>query len=593
MPGAIHRNSRISLLWSRVFYSRLSVFLLIAAEFGCQKKAAGPPPRYAVLRFENLTGDPAFDWTGRAASEMLSYSLSGAMDGAVLNSAALGRLAGTLGTRPAAVPGISSERTQAIVAGATRLISGYISRAGVEVRIVAQEEDLATGKSLRTVSATSASPLPAINLLARQFSDRAKPYLTSREDAARLYFSGVEAPFDITQRNLAEAVKLDPGFGPAWLSWAGLALVRGDRAEAANRIAEAHTHKLDALTEASLDSESASLQNDPVARLAALQRISNLSPGDIVLLRSLAENETTSGQFAAAMISWKKVIEALPGDLVAWNSLGYLHAYTGDYAAAMAALNEYKRLRPADANPIDSTGDVQYWFGKFREAAASYEAANAKDPNALRFGELYKAAWAKFKAGDKAAADASFEKFRAAREKLPDPLTPLLTADWFYRTGRAKEGIAILRKTLKETASPQLKSDAAAQLAIWDLLAGNRAAAGQDSALAGAPTTASAALVRFVMLPPASSPEWQTRAARMLPGPAAEAVRRLALGYALLLDGKRTEAIPVWQQIAQKSAATDFFTRAIATRLQGNPLQHPLIPDPNNLNQFAAVLDTL
>ncbi len=48
----------------------------------------------------------------------------------VLNGSALERLAPALGARPAASPGISSERTQAVVAGANRIFSGYIERAG-------------------------------------------------------------------------------------------------------------------------------------------------------------------------------------------------------------------------------------------------------------------------------------------------------------------------------------------------------------------------------------------------------------------------------------------------------------------------------
>ena len=42
-------------------------------------KADEPKPRYAVVRFENLSGDPSLDWTGRAAGgETLTVSLAGA-----------------------------------------------------------------------------------------------------------------------------------------------------------------------------------------------------------------------------------------------------------------------------------------------------------------------------------------------------------------------------------------------------------------------------------------------------------------------------------------------------------------------------------
>jgi hypothetical protein len=38
-----------------------ATFLLFALA-GCQTKAPGPPPRYAVLRFENLSGDASLEF---------------------------------------------------------------------------------------------------------------------------------------------------------------------------------------------------------------------------------------------------------------------------------------------------------------------------------------------------------------------------------------------------------------------------------------------------------------------------------------------------------------------------------------------------
>ena len=94
-------NSSSCCCWSRVFFSRQTVPLIIAMGVamgvaGCGQKAIGPPPRYAVLRFENLSGDAALEWTGRAASEVFTRTLSGALDGPVLARTALARLSGVL-----------------------------------------------------------------------------------------------------------------------------------------------------------------------------------------------------------------------------------------------------------------------------------------------------------------------------------------------------------------------------------------------------------------------------------------------------------------------------------------------------------------
>jgi hypothetical protein len=49
----------------------------------------------------------------------------------------------------------------------------------------------------------------------------------------------------------------------------------------------------------------------------------------------------------------------------------------------------------------------------------------------------------------------------------------------------------------------------------------------------------------------------------------------------------------VWEEIVAKAPATDFFSRAVLARLNGEALTHLPGPDPRNVNQFEAVLDRL
>jgi len=562
--------------------------LLIAGLPGCQKKAPGPPPRYAVLRFENLTGDPSLEWVGRAASEVLSRSLDGALDGPVLPSSALGRLSSSLGSRPAVAPGISTQRAEAIVAGATRVITGYVEGTAGHLRIAASEEDATGGKSIRFLAATDGTPMGALTLLAREFSPNARPYLTSNQEALRLYVTGFESSDSSGTGDLERALQADPRFGPAWTLLVGATVAAGKRDEAIGLIAKAREQKLDPLDAANLAFEDANLRDDGKARLDALRRICALSPGDTALRRTTAEAEATAGEFAAAAADWNQLATDSPHDADAWNQLGYARAWSGDYAGALAALKEYARIRPQDANALDSTGDVQYMFGKFAEAAASYVQAGAKDPGFQNGGELYKAAWAKFHAGDKTGADAAFAQFRAAREKAGGGGLSVFEGDWRYRTGHEKEAMALLRNDT----SPA-KSQALTQLAVWELIAGDRAAAAKDIVAAGPPTATGMLIARFATLPSAPAAEWESRAEHMMPGPSAAGVRRLALGYALLLDGKKQAALPVWQQIVAANSATDFFSRAIYARLHGEKPKVEPVPDPTGVNEFAAVLDRI
>jgi TolB-like protein len=47
----------------------LACLLVFLTDCGRQSRVS---PRMAVLRFENLSGDPALDWMGRGFSEILS-----------------------------------------------------------------------------------------------------------------------------------------------------------------------------------------------------------------------------------------------------------------------------------------------------------------------------------------------------------------------------------------------------------------------------------------------------------------------------------------------------------------------------------------
>ena len=290
----------------------------------------------------------------------------------------------------------------------------------------------------------------------------------------RLYATALESPIEAGLEDLEGATRADPNFGAAWVALANLKVARGDRAGAEEVMDRARGQKLDAFSRARLDLEAANQQPNASARLEALQRVASLSPGDVALLRSLAEMEKEAGEFAASAADWRKLTAALPEDPSVWNSLGYGLAYAGDYKGAIAAFAEYARIRPKDPNVHDSIGDLNYSFRRFAEAAGNYLQAYQAQPDFERYGELYKAAWAKFHAGDRPGADKLFEQFRAEREKMGEGFIALMAADWLYRTGRQREAFEALRKTVAETGSEGIRANGYAQLTIWDLMVHDR-----------------------------------------------------------------------------------------------------------------------
>ena len=586
----------------------LAILSLLAVATDCGQKRPDLPAHYAFLGFENLSGDPSLDWLSRGVSEFLSRSLAGNMDsttqgatpgaggGDVLSPDAVARSNQSLGPRAAGSPGASSARAAALIAGANHIVSGYVEHTAAGIRITATEEDVATHQTVRTLAATAPAPFDALSLLAREFSPHAGSPGTPNREAFQLYSTALRATSSDAPHLLENAVALDPGFGRAWVTLARTLAAQGDRAHAAEVIAKAREQKLAPIDRAWLDVEDASLNSDRSAGLEAMRKLSAADPADVGLARTLATTETNAGNFAQAAVVWKRLTVRLPDDADSWNQLAYTLCWSGDYTAALAAVHEYARARPNDVNPLDSEGDIHFWFGKFAEASASYAAAAAKAPAFLNGGEFYKNAWARLRLGDKAGADALFAKFREAREKSNDRSVVLFAADWLYQTGREKEGRALLETSEKGDAAQQaaIRAAIAAQLATWDLIAGDRAAANKEIAGGGnAGLTPGDLVVRFAAMPSTTASEWEARATHLLAAPQLAAIRPTALGYALILDGKKQAAIPSWQEVVRQTPATDFFSRGILAKLQAHGPDHNTPPDPANFNPFAVVLNKL
>ena len=586
-------------------------FPLAVAAFSaaCGHQVAGPPQRYAIVRFENLSGDPSLDWVGRGASEYLTRSLeartgevgrsdSGSISGGALtfvSTDTLERGILAFGGQTAGIPGVSGAKDASLGEGANRIVTGYVEHPTSGIRITAVEEDATTHLSVRTVSSTSGSPIGALATLSGELFSQSGTPLTNNAEAFRLYCIALEGKVEEGAPLLEQAVELDPGFGRAWGKLAQEYAAQNDTERAASVIEKARSQKLTPLDRARLDAESAVLRGDRTEAREAMRKIWALNPGDAAAGRTLAEAETADGNFGDAAKVWKRLAADTPLDANAWNQLGYTLGWSGDYNGALAAVREYARLRPNEANPFDSEGDIDYWFGKYNEAAARYGVANIKAPGFLNGGELYKSAWAKFRAGDTAGGDALFEKFKAVREKAKDVSLDLLTGDWLYRTGRRKEAVALLRQAARKAAAEQpagIRTAIAAQLAVWDLLEGDRAAAAKDSA-AGGGTSLSPVdfIVRFATMPTAPAAEWESRAHQFFASPMTARLRQPALGYALILDGKKQAAIPVWEEIVKDAGGGDFISPTVLTRLKGQKPEHLAAPDPGSVNPFASIAD--
>ncbi len=535
-----------------MYYKRplLAIYLVTGLCFeSCQrgKPFAGAPPVTAVLRFENLSGSAIEDWQGRALSELLQRRFGS------------NRVPHSFSPSP----GISTERLAAIGAGATRIITGYFTSNGASLIVTAFAEDIGTQKLAGPIRATGSLSAVAASL-ANQLEGVRPATLNPDSPALPEYSKALDTTGQKALQHYDLAVQADPDFGPAYLgALQTAATVDTARVQPLLTLAAAHSAKFSPEDRAYLQLESATLARDAQGRVQALASLAATNPQDTDALRTLADAEMSSHKAADAARHYRQLTATAPTDPNLQNLLAYSALFAGDEPVARAAALEYQHLRPRDPNAFDTQGDVEFAFGHFVEAGKFYLAS--PDQNFQDFSPSWKAAQARFFAGDVSGANAIFEKHRALLASASAPAASYRAAHWNYLTGHAQQATSAMAELGRaQTDQPQWRAMAFTQAAIWALIAGDPAHAAQWSDLALHPaqqaTFAQAALARFLAQPSADAATWQRRAESSFHGPDAAALSRLALGYALIMTKDFPAAAPVWKNIYDATNVNDMST---------------------------------
>lgn len=544
---------------------KAAIVMAVLAACGCGRQTSRNPPgphveRLAILRFENLGPDPGVDWMGRAFAEIITNELTGT-DANPIPASRMHSLNQSLGVRPIAAPGISSERSLALASGATRIGYGTYDLRGGRLEAQLTIEDTAAEKTIEVLStaAPAGNVLEAASGLARQLSRQTRPYGTSRVEALKAWMTALESadPGTVTQ-SLQSAIAADPDFGPPYLLLAEKLILQRDRPGAIDVLekAMARGDQISPESRARFELEMADLRQDSAARRKAIEAMVKLEPRDAPAWRSLGEIAMANHDYAAAIQGFQKSLEFEPENGNTWNQLGYAKAYTGDLNGALGALRQYQALRPADSDPLDSQGDVHLLLGRLREAEDLYLQAARKSPAFPNAPDMYKAAMARLMTGDIPGADAIAKQFIDARKAAHDPVVDYFEAEWMWVSGRRKQaydrlaGFAQSASKAESAPMKELASNACAELALWSLFLGDRAAAGQmlqkSPPPAGASPGAIVLLARFLSQPPAPAAEWAARAERELPQSNG---RDAALAYALILNREFEAAAPILKQL--------------------------------------------
>ncbi|HUE05077.1 MAG TPA: tetratricopeptide repeat protein, partial [Bryobacteraceae bacterium] len=422
-------------------------------------------------------------------------------------------------------------------------------------------EDTLTGRitSLDPVSAPAAEVLSAASALALQLSPRITPYGTRSAQVVQAHVNALEGLGAAgVAEALQKAIAADPDFGPAYRQLAVIRIQRKDvdGALALLNQALARGSAIPEAERARIQLQAATLRGDSAARLQALAALAKADPNEPQTWRDLAVADVTTHHYQQAVEAYRKVVEIQPDDADSWNQLAYAAAYTGDAAAATSAAMSYQKLAPASANPLDSAGDVNLMAGHLSAAEGYYRQSTQKNPGFLAGLDFLKAAMAHLMTGDVTGADTLAQQYFDARVTAKDPLADYRKAQWAWISGRRKSACQQMEKltgAAEAGGSREVAAHGYAELAMWNLMLGNRetAAGFAQKALAFATPSSStpAILARFLSQPPASPAEWQARANQLAPNPAQAAIRNLALADALLFAKEYGAAAPVLQQM--------------------------------------------
>src|SRR5580698_7855637 len=204
----------------------VSTFTLLALSLipACTR-APQPPPRYALLPFDNLTGDASLNWIARTAPRIVADEIAA-------------RFAPSIG--------------DAYLENATRFVHGYFTKTGNTLQLAVEVEDSTTHKMLST-ERIAGPVLASVNTLAKRLDPKATPFSTSNDEAIAAWGQG----------DYEKAVTLDPAFGTAWLGWIETLARSGDTARAIEVAGRALEHPVKSEVDGlRIELTRATLQND-------------------------------------------------------------------------------------------------------------------------------------------------------------------------------------------------------------------------------------------------------------------------------------------------------------------------------------------
>jgi len=456
-------------------------------------KAKGAVRTVAVVGFENLTGEAAYEYLKKAIPNLLITSLEQSKYLDVVSWERLNDLAGPKDRDVATAADRDLWFEACRRAGVDAIVMGSFTKAENLFATDAKIYDVQTknllkstgsrgegvGSILRTqIDELSREVARGVGLSDQAVTKGAKPIAevtTASMEAYQYFVKGQDEferyYFDDARHSLETAVQKDPSFAlPNFyltrvyknLADAPRAMKALDQFKKLSKISPGKGK--DALYITAL---TAFVDNDMEGYVRGLNEIIKADPKDKRAHADLGWFYRNEKKLPQAVAEFEKALAIDPDFGYALNLLAYTYNDMGEKDKAIAMFDRYAAAQPGDANPLDSMGDLYFLSGEFTKARGKYQQALAVRPD---FPSTWKLAYLYAMDGDY---DASL---RWVDNMITQAKTDGMRADghqwkglYYSLLGRFDEALAELgvAETLAKTSGNEALADIILRDALW------------------------------------------------------------------------------------------------------------------------------
>jgi serine/threonine protein kinase/tetratricopeptide (TPR) repeat protein len=383
----------------------------VAAALLLRRESEAPPPlpaagkpSLAVLRFDNLSGDPSLDWLQTGLADMLITDLSQSTHLDVLSTDRLYQVLRDMRRLDERIDSLEVVQDLAQRGGVKTVLEGSFLKAGESIRINVRIQEAATGRILTSEKVEGigeASLFDMVDDLSRRVRlkldvdpgavgelDRdLRDVTTASVDAYREYAEGINLQERGSYREAVPrfeaALKLDPGFA---MALAKLSIVHSnlghDRewVENADRALE-HLERLTPRERYYIEGNYYMRQERTADRaIEAYRKAVELYPDHASARNNLALLLTEFEHYQEAVLHYQFLVDRGVRFVAAQSNLAGVYSEIGEDEKALAILQDAVKTYPDSGALLFNLGQTLNQLGRPAEALEVFERARSLDP---------------------------------------------------------------------------------------------------------------------------------------------------------------------------------------------------------------------